>query len=44
MWTLDHVRGHTLGSPLRTIRGMTPEARETHLAEYRRGFKIAAFN
>lgn len=44
MWTLDHVRGHTLGSPLLTIRGMTPEARETHLAEYRKGFKINPIN
>jgi propane monooxygenase large subunit len=38
------VRGHTLGSPLLTIRGMTPEAREAHLAEYRKGFKINPIN
>jgi propane monooxygenase large subunit len=44
MWTLDHVRGHTLGSPLLTIRGMTPDAREAHLAEYRKGFKINPIN
>jgi len=40
MWKLDHVRGHTLGSPLRSIRSMTPEQREAHLAEYLKGFKI----
>ena len=44
MWTLDDVRGHTLLSPLETLRAMTPADREKHLAEYRAGFKIKAFN
>ena len=26
MWTLDHVRGHALGSPLRGFRALTPDA------------------
>ena len=40
MWTLDDVRGHTLKSPLLTLRSMSPEQREAHLAEYRKGFTI----
>jgi len=44
MWTLDHVRGNTLGSPLRTIREMTPEARDKHIAEYRAGYTITPCN
>ena len=44
MWTLDHVRGNTLASPLRTLREMTPQAREASLAEYRRGFTINPLN
>jgi propane monooxygenase large subunit len=44
MWTLDDVRGNTLGSPLNALRGMTPEAREAHLAEYRAGFTINPCN
>jgi propane monooxygenase large subunit len=40
MWTLDDVRGHTLQSPLQTLRGMTPSERETHLAQYRAGFSV----
>jgi len=40
MWTLDHVRGHTLGSPLRGFRALSPIEREVATAEYRKGFKI----
>ena len=40
MWTLDHVRGHTLLSPLKLLREMAPQERQAHLEEYRRGFKI----
>ena len=40
MWTLDHVRGFTLGSPLIGFRALTPEAREEAAIEYRKGFKI----
>ena len=40
MWTLDHVKGHTIQSPLVLLREMAPEARETHIAGYRAGFKI----
>ena len=40
MWTLDHVKGPTLQSPLTLLRALTPEARDKHIAEYRKGFKI----
>jgi propane monooxygenase large subunit len=41
MWTLDDVRGHTLGSPLRGFRALKPGAeRDAAVAEYRKGFKI----
>ena len=40
MWTLDDVRGHTLGSPLNALRAMSDSEREAHLAEYRAGFTI----
>ena len=40
MWTLDHVRGHTLGSPLRGFRALSPNEREVAVADYRKGFKI----
>ena len=40
MWTLDHVRGYEIKSPLLTLRGMTPEQRDKHIAEYKKGFKI----
>ena len=40
MWTLDHVRGYEIKSPLITLRGMTPEQREAHIADYKKGFKI----
>jgi propane monooxygenase large subunit len=42
MWTLDDVRGHALGSPLRGFRALKPGAeRDAAIAEYRKGFKIA---
>ena len=42
MWTLDDVRGHTLGSPLQGFRALKPGAeRDAAIAEYRKGFKIA---
>ena len=44
MWTLDHVRGNTLGSPLITLRGMDEATRTAHLAEYRAGFTINPCN
>jgi len=44
MWTLDDVRGNTLGSPLNALRGMSPADREKHLAEYRAGFTINPCN
>lgn len=44
MWTLDHVKGHTLQSPLVLIRDMSPADREKHIAEYRAGFKIKSCN
>jgi len=44
MWTLDHVRGHTLQSPLRLLRELSPADREKSVAEYRKGFKIRSFN
>ena len=40
MWTLDHVKGFTLGSPLIGFRALTPEGREAAAIEYRKGFKI----
>ncbi len=40
MWTLDDVRGYELRSPLVDLRNMTPEQREQHLAEYRKGFTV----
>jgi propane 2-monooxygenase large subunit len=44
MWTLDDMRPYTLKSPLETIRAMTPNEREKHIAEYRKGFTINAIN
>jgi propane monooxygenase large subunit len=44
MWTLDDMRPYTLKSPLETIRAMTPEERDKHIAEYRQGFTINAIN
>lgn len=42
MWTLDHIRGYQLRSPLSDIRAMTPKQREQHIAEYRKGFTVKA--
>jgi propane monooxygenase large subunit len=45
MWTLDHVRGHTLGSPLRGFRALKAGAeRDAAVAEYRKGFTINPVN
>ena len=44
MWTLDDVRGHKLGSPLKAFRALTPEQREVAVTEYRKGFKINPCN
>ena len=44
MWKLEHVRGHTLASPLMHFRSLTPEQREAATAEYRKGFTINAVN
>jgi propane monooxygenase large subunit len=40
MWKLDHVRGHTIQSPMLRMREMTPEKRAAHVEEYRAGFTI----
>ena len=40
MWTLDHVKGYEIRSPLVELRKLTPEQREKHLAHYRNGFSI----
>jgi propane monooxygenase large subunit len=40
MWKLEHVKGFELRSPLLDLRAMTPEAREKHIEEYRKGFTI----
>jgi propane 2-monooxygenase large subunit len=37
MWTLDECRGITLQSPNVLLNEMSPEEREAHIAEYRRG-------
>jgi propane 2-monooxygenase large subunit len=42
MWTLDDVKGYQVRSPLMDIRAMTPEQREKHIAEYKRGFSVRA--
>ena len=44
MWTLDHVRGHQLGSPLRGFRALSPAECEVAVADYRKGFKINPCN
>jgi propane monooxygenase large subunit len=44
MWTLDDVRGFTLGSPLTNFRSLTDEGREAAAVEYRKGFKINPLN
>ena len=40
MWTLDHVKGYELRSPLLDLRAKNPVEREAHIAKYRSGFKI----
>jgi hypothetical protein len=40
MWTLDHVRGYTIQSPLINLREMTPEQRDQHIADYRKGYTV----
>jgi len=40
MWTLDHVRGNTIKAPITTLRSLSPEDREKHIAEYRKGSPI----
>jgi propane monooxygenase large subunit len=40
MWTLDDVKGYQVRSPLADIRAMTPQQREKHIPEYRKGFTI----
>ena len=37
MWTLDEVEGITLNSPNVLLNEMSPEEREAHIAEYKRG-------
>ena len=37
MWTLDECRGITLNSPNVLLNEMTPEEREQHMADYKRG-------
>ena len=37
MWTLDEARGNTLQSPNILLNEMSPEEREQHVAEYKRG-------
>jgi propane monooxygenase large subunit len=37
LWTTDHFKGIQFGSPNILLNEMTPEAREAHIAEYRRG-------
>jgi propane monooxygenase large subunit len=40
MWTLDHVRGLTVQSPLVNLRNRTPEERQAYVEQYRKGFTI----
>ena len=40
MWTLDHIKGYTLGSPLLALRAMSKEDREKAIADYRAGFTV----
>lgn len=40
MWKLEHVKGFELRSPLLDLRAMTPDAREKHIEEYKKGFTI----
>ena len=36
----DYVKGFELRSPLMDLRAMSPEAREKHIADYKKGFTI----
>jgi propane 2-monooxygenase large subunit len=40
MWTLDHVKGNTLGSPLRGFRALDAAGQKAAADEYRKGFKV----
>jgi len=40
MWTLDHVKGYEMRSPLLDLRAMSPEERQAHIEEYRKGFEV----
>lgn len=40
MWKLEHVKGFELRSPLMDLRAMSPEARDQHIADYKKGFTI----
>ena len=44
MWKLEHVRGHTLRSPLNMLRNMNEADRAAHIAEYQAGFTINPCN
>ena len=45
MWTLDDVKGHTLGSMLELLNSFDTDAeRDAHVAEYQAGFTIAPCN
>ena len=37
MWKLENVKGYTLQSPNILLNEMSPEEREAHVAEYKRG-------
>jgi propane monooxygenase large subunit len=37
MWTLDEVRGITLQSPNVLLNQMSPEERDEHIAQYKKG-------
>jgi propane monooxygenase large subunit len=37
MWTLENAKGYTLQSPNILLNEMSPEEREAHVAEYKRG-------
>ena len=37
MWTLDEMKGITIQSPNILLNEMTPEERDAHVAEYKRG-------
>ena len=39
MWTLDHLKGIEFQSPNVLLNQMTPEQREAHMAEYKKGLR-----